>query len=156
MAAIDELKDLLSQDIRQLESLADVLQQEKACLSTSDIRKLETLTGEKNTLLGQIRDRAKLKIRLLVSMGFRPENGAPSRFILSAGLSDVYDLWQGADERLKTCHQLNSNNGRVVSHLQKRLSRLTDIFRGVAGHQTLYGAQGEQKAVSHRTVLASA
>ena len=42
MAAIDELKDLLSQDIRQLESLADVLQQEKACLSTSDIRKLES------------------------------------------------------------------------------------------------------------------
>jgi flagella synthesis protein FlgN len=156
MAAIDELKDLLSEDIRQLESLADILHQEKVSLSTSDIRTLETLTGEKNTLLGQIRDRAKLKIRLLVSMGFRPENGSPSRFILSAGLSDVYDLWRGADERLKACHQLNSNNGRVVIHLQKRLSRLTDIFRGVTGHQTLYGAQGEQKAVSHRTILASA
>lgn len=156
MAAIDELKDLLSQDIRQLESLAEILQQEKACLSTSDIRKLETLTGEKNELLGQIRERAKLKIRLLVSMGFRPENGAPSHFIQSAGLSDAHALWREADERLKACHELNSNNGRVVSHLQKRLSRLTDIFRGVAGHQTLYGAQGEQKAVSHRTILASA
>lgn len=156
MAAIDELKDLLSQDIRQLESLADILQQEKSCLSTSDIPRLETLTAEKNTLLGQIRDRAKLKIRLLVSMGFRPENGEPSRFILSAGLSDVHALWRGADDRLKVCHKLNSNNGRVVNHLQKRLSRLTDIFRGVAGHQTLYGAQGEQKAVSHRTILASA
>jgi len=156
MATIDELKDLLSQDVRQLETLADILQQEKACLSTSDVHKLEALTGEKNALLGEIRERAKLKIRLLVAMGFRPESGAPSRFILSAGLSDVHSLWEDADKRLKACQELNSTNGRVISHLQKRLSRLTDIFRGVSGHQKLYGAQGEQKAVSHSTILASA
>ncbi|MDF0750598.1 flagellar protein FlgN [Marinobacter sp. 71-i] len=156
MATIDELKDLLSQDIRQLETLADILYQEKDCLSTSDIRKLEALTGEKNTLLEQIRERAKLKIRLLVNMGFRPESGAPSRFIRSAGLADVHALWEDADKRLKACQELNHTNSRVVSHLQKRLSRLTDIFRGVAGHQKLYGAQGEQKAVSHSTILASA
>lgn len=156
MARIDELKDLLSQDIRQLETLADVLRQERACLSSSDVRKLETLTSEKNTLLGQIRERAKQKIRLLVAMGFRPESGAPSRFIRSAGLSDVYILWEDADQRLKKCQELNQANGRVISHLQKRLSRLTDIFRGVTGHQKLYGAQGEQKAVSHSTILASA
>lgn len=156
MATIDELKDLLSQDIRQLEMLADILQQEKACLSSSDIRKLEALTGDKNALLGQIRERAKQKIRLLVAMGFRPENGAPSRFIRSAGLTDVHALWEEADKRLKDCQELNQTNGKVISHLQKRLSRLTDIFRGVTGHQKLYGAQGEQKAVSHSTILASA
>lgn len=156
MATIDELKDLLSQDIRQLETLAEVLRQEKACLSSSDIRKLEALTSEKDTLLSQIRERAKLKIRLLVAMGFRPDSGAPSHFIRSAGYGDVYALWEDADKRLKECQELNQTNGRVISHLQKRLSRLTDIFRGVAGHQKLYGAQGEQKAVSHSTILASA
>lgn len=156
MAAIDELKDLLSEDIRQLDTLADVLRQEKTCLSSSDIRKLETLTGEKNALLEQIRERAKRKIRVLVAMGFRPDSGAPSRFIASAGLPDLYALWEDADRRLKDCQQMNQVNGRVISHLQKRLSRLTDIFRGVSGHQKLYGAQGEQKTVSHSTILASA
>ena len=156
MAAIDELKDLLSQDIRQLEILADILNQEKSCLSSSDIRQLETLTGEKNRLLEQIRESAKRKIRLLVAMGFRPENREPSRFIRSAGLPDLLALWEDADRHLRNCQAMNQTNGRVISHLQKRLSRLTDIFRGVAGHQKLYGAQGEQKAVSHSTIFASA
>ncbi|WP_417519056.1 flagella synthesis protein FlgN [Marinobacter sp.] len=156
MAAIDDLKNLLSLDIRQLDSLADILQKENACLSGSDAKALETLTREKNALLGEIRERAKQKIRTLVAMGFRPDSGEPSRFIRSAGLDDLYTLWQKADKKLRECHTLNENNGRIINHLQKRLTRLTDIFRGASGQQKLYGAKGQQTTVSSRTVLASA
>lgn len=156
MAAIDDLKTLLAQDISQLDELADVLGREKSLLGNSDLRQLEALTQEKNCLLGAIRERAKQKIRTLVQMGYRPENGEPSRFIRSAGLIDVTELWQQADSKLKTCQALNQTNGRVISHLQKRLSRLTDIFRGATGQQKLYGARGEQTSVSSSTVLASA
>ncbi|MEE3170634.1 MAG: flagellar protein FlgN [Pseudomonadota bacterium] len=156
MAAIDDLKTLLAQDISQLDELADLLGKEKTLLGNSDLRQLEALTQEKNRLLGAIRERAKQKIRTLVQMGYRPENGEPSRFIRSAGLIDVTELWQQADSKLKTCQTLNQTNGRVISHLQKRLSRLTDIFRGATGQQKLYGARGEQTSVSSSTVLASA
>lgn len=156
MAAIDDLKNFLSVDIRQLDDLADILKQEKSCLSGSDTKTLESLTREKNAILGQIRERAKQKIHTLVAMGFRPDSGDPSRFIRSAGLSDLYGLWQEADSRLRECHLLNENNGRIISHLQKRLTRLTDIFRGASGQQKLYGAKGQQTTVSSRTVLASA
>lgn len=156
MAAIDDLKTLLAQDISQLDELAAVLGREKSLLGNSDLRQLEALTQEKNRLLGAIRERAKQKIRTLVQMGYRPENGEPSRFIRSAGLIDVTELWQQADSKLKTCQALNQTNGRVISHLQKRLSRLTDIFRGATGQQKLYGARGEQTSVSSSTVLASA
>ena len=156
MAAIDDLKTLLAQDISQLDELADLLGKEKTLLGNSDLRQLEALTQEKNRLLGAIRERAKQKIRTLVQMGYRPENGEPSRFIRSAGLIDVTELWQQADSKLKTCQTLNQTNGWVISHLQKRLSRLTDIFRGATGQQKLYGARGEQTSVSSSTVLASA
>ena len=124
MAAIDDLKTLLSQDISQLETLADVLGKEKTCLANSDLRQLDALTREKNDLLGAVRERAKQKIRTLVQMGYRPESGEPSRFIRSAGFSDLFELWQEADQKLRTCQTLNQTNGRVISHLQKRLSRL--------------------------------
>ncbi|SOB75709.1 flagella synthesis protein FlgN [Marinobacter sp. LV10R510-11A] len=156
MAAIDVLKNLLSLDIRQLETLADTLHKEKSCLSGSDTKTLDTLTQEKNTVLGEIRERAKQKIHLLVAMGFRPDSGEPSRFIRSAGLNDLYTLWQEADAKLRECHILNENNGRILNHLQKRLTRLTDIFRGASGQQKLYGAKGQQTTVSSRTVFASA
>ncbi|WP_309044397.1 flagella synthesis protein FlgN [Marinobacter sediminicola] len=156
MAAIDNLKNLLSLDIRQLETLADILKNEKTCLSDSDTKALDTLTREKNAVLGDIRERAKQKIRTLVAMGFRPDSGDPSRFIRSAGLDELYALWQEADSKLRECHILNENNGRIINHLQKRLTRLTDIFRGASGQQKLYGAKGQQTTVSNRTVLASA
>lgn len=156
MAAIDDLKNLLSLDIRQLETLADILKNENSCLSGSDTKALEALTREKNAVLGEIRERAKQKIRTLVAMGFRPDSGDPSRFIRSAGLNELYALWQEADLKLRECHILNENNGRIINHLQKRLTRLTDIFRGASGQQKLYGAKGQQTTVSSRTVLASA
>ena len=90
MAAIDDLKTLLSQDISQLDTLADILGREKTCLANSDVRQLEALTKEKNDLLVAVRERAKQKIRTLVQMGYRPESGEPSRFIRSAGFSDLF------------------------------------------------------------------
>ncbi|WP_323752276.1 flagellar protein FlgN [Marinobacter sp.] len=156
MAAIDELKTLLSEDLRQLEGLADLLLREKQALSSPDISPLQELTNEKNQILGAIRDRARQKIHLLVSMGYRPESGEPSRFIRAGGMDELYQLWKAADQKLRECQTLNQNNGRVLSHLQKRLARVTDIFRGASSQQKLYGAQGQQTTVSSGTVFASA
>ncbi|MBE0487129.1 flagella synthesis protein FlgN [Marinobacter sp.] len=156
MTTIDELKTLLSEDIRQLDTLADVLSQESQVLSSADIKPLEDITAKKDDILGQIRARAKQKIHLLVSMGYRPDAGEPSRFIRASGQDDLYRLWKAADEKMRACQDLNQLNGRVVGHLQKRLNKLTEIFRGASAQQKLYGAKGEQTSVSNRTILASA
>lgn len=156
MAAIDELKQLLTQDLDSLKQLADLLAAEKTALAASDMAAIEPLTQQKNLLLDQVRDRAKAKIRALVAMGYRPENGEPSRFIRSAGLTDLTTLWSAAEQALRKCQEQNRVNSRVVGHLQQRLSRLTDIFRGSAGQSKLYGASGQQTSLGQRNILASA
>jgi len=156
MAAINELKSLLSEDVRELDSLADILAQEKEVLRSADVASLEKITEQKNTILEGIRDRAKQKIRLLVNIGYKPDAGAPSRFIRTSGLDELYELWTAADSKLRFCQSVNENNGRVVGHLQKRLGRLTDILRGSSAQQKLYGAKGQQTGVSSSTMLASA
>lgn len=156
MASIVDLKDLLSRDVQQLEQLTNILRKEKSCLSSSDLSKLQELTAEKNQLLDQLRERARQKIRVLVAIGYQPDKGTPSRFIQSTGQAELYELWKRADQQMQECKTLNQNNGRVISHLQKRLSRLTSIFRGAAGQQKLYGAKGECTTVSGTNILASA
>jgi len=159
MAATTDLKNLLSEDVRELDSLADLLAQEKEVLGSADVSALTSLqeiTEQKNTLLENIRSRAKQKIRLLVSMGYKPNAGAPSRFIKTSGLSELHELWATADSKLRFCQSVNENNGRIVGHLQKRLGRLTEIFRGASAQQKLYGAKGQQTGASNRTMLASA
>ncbi|WP_372963907.1 flagella synthesis protein FlgN [Marinobacter sp.] len=156
MAAIDELKTLLCEDLRQLDILADLLIREKQVLSSPDINPLQEITEQKSRLLGDIRERARQKIHLLVSLGYRPDSGEPSRFIRAGGMDELYQLWKSADQKLRECQAINHNNGRVVGHLQKRLARVTDIFRGASAQQKLYGSQGQQTSVSSRTILASA
>lgn len=156
MAAIDELKDLLAQDIRQLTVMADLLRQEQQLLPTSDMQQLQLMTDEKNALLEHIRERAKRKIHALVALGFRPDSGTPSRFIAACGCPELLSLWEQAEQHLQQCQQLNQNNGRVMTHMQKRLARLSDIIRGASSQQKLYGAGGQHTAVSSRTILASA
>ncbi|OEY67412.1 flagella synthesis protein FlgN [Marinobacter sp. X15-166B] len=156
MAITDELEVLLREDIRQLHELAALLKAEKDSLTASDVKAIAPLTQQKNTLLEQVRERAKQKIHILVKMGYRPESGSPSRFIRSAGLTELHDLWATAQLALDECQAMNSINSRIVSHLQKRLHRLSDIFRGATGQQKLYGASGEQTSVNQRTILASA
>ncbi len=156
MAAIDELKQLLNQDVSDLNQLAFLLDEEKAKLKSSDIRAIEPSTEQKNRMLGQIRERAKRKIHALVEMGYCPEHGEPSRFIRSAGLSELTSLWQAAETALKACQERNRVNGRIISHLQNRLTKLTDIFKGSAGQAKLYGSSGQQTSVGQSNILASA
>jgi len=156
MASIIDLKDLLSRDVQQLEELESILRKEKTCLSSSDISQLQALTAQKQQLLDQLRERARQKIRVLVAIGYQPDKGTPSRYIQSTGQTELYELWKQADRQMQECKTQNQNNGRVISHLQKRLSRLTSIFRGAAGQQKLYGAKGECTEVSGTNILASA
>lgn len=156
MSANDKLLALLNTDLEQLRQLKDLLEKENALLGHADVRGIEPLTAEKNTLLGEIRERARQKVHLLVEMGYRPDQGHPSRFIRSAGLTELHQSWENAQAALAECHNLNQQNSKIVSHLQTRLTRLTDIFRGSSGQQKLYGATGQQTSVGQRNMLASA
>ncbi|MFW5825597.1 MAG: flagella synthesis protein FlgN [Marinobacter sp.] len=156
MSTIDNLQALLNADLEQLRQLRALLEKENTLLAKADVRAIEPLTGEKDVLLGEIRERARRKVHLLVEMGFRPDQGHPSRFIRAAGLTELYQSWESAQAALAECHTLNQKNSRIVSHLQTRLSRLTDIFRGSSGQQKLYGASGQQTSVGQRNILASA
>ncbi|MFC4258953.1 flagella synthesis protein FlgN [Marinobacter lacisalsi] len=156
MSAVDKLQGLLDQDLDQLQQLRTLLGEEKTLLANADVRSIEPLTETKNTLLSAVRDRARQKVHLLVEMGFRPDQGHPSRFIRSAGLTELYQRWESAQATLAECHALNQQNSKVVSHLQARLAKLTDIFRGSSGQQKLYGASGQQTSVGQRNILASA
>lgn len=156
MSATQELQRLLESDIHQLNALRVLLEEEAALLRNPDVRGLEPLTQRKNEILDQIRARAREKVHLLVRIGYRPELGDPSRFIRSAGLTGLADTWSQANSALADCKTLNQQNSRIVGHLQTRLSRLTDIFRGSSGQQKLYGATGQQTNVGQRNILASA
>lgn len=153
---IESLKKRLISDTQDLKTLKALLEQEKGLLASSQIQELEPLTNRKNDLLNRIRESARQKIHLLVQIGFRPDQGEPSRFIASLGDEGLLICWQGAHQALVDCQFHNEVNGRIVSHLQRRVSRLSDIIRGKDMQPALYGASGKQQHMGGGHILASA
>ena len=153
---IESLKKRLTSDTQDLKTLKSLLEQEKDLLAGNQIPALESITVQKNDLLNRIRESARQKIHLLVQMGFRPDQGEPSQFIQSLGDESLSVCWEGAHQALLDCQFHNEVNGRIVSHLQRRISRLSDIIRGKDMQPALYGSSGKQQRLGGGHILASA
>lgn len=139
----DTLDQLLKKDETNLARLAEVLEQEHAALADNDMEALEQATSEKDELLGELRERARKKIHLLAQLGYRPDSGkAASEFLMEQAGADstLMERWQSAQQQLSECQHRNAVNGRILGHLQRRLSRISDIIRGADPNQSLYGS----------------
>ncbi|MEQ6884885.1 flagellar protein FlgN [Salicola sp. Rm-C-2C1-2] len=155
----ETLDQLLRKDEANLNRLAEVLEQEHRALASNAMEQLEQATSEKNELLDALRDRAKQKIRLLAQIGYHPDSGqAVSDFLRDQAGADsaLMERWEAAQKQLSECQHRNAVNGRILSHLQRRLSRVSDIIRGADQQQALYGSTGESRNLTHSQVFASA
>ncbi len=154
----NDLKALLKKDLANLEQLHKVLQGEHEALRNNNALDLEQAATEKDRLLKAIRERAKTKIRLLVNLGYHPDSGeTPSDFLQKkTGDQVLIELWRNAQSQLETCQRTNAVNGRIINHMQRRLTRISDIIRGADRNQSLYGKAGETQSLTHSSVLASA
>lgn len=154
---IDGLKSLLRKDEANLDQLLKVLEAEHEALASNDMTALENATSEKDTILQAVRERAKRKIRLLVELGYRPDSGqAPSVFLKQVSSDDdLIGRWESAQSYLERCQQKNAVNGRILGHLQRRVTRISDIIRGADRSQSLYSSGGETQSLNHSHVLAS-
>lgn len=154
---IDGLKSLLRKDEANLEQLLKVLETEHQALAENDMETLEQATAEKDAILKAIRERAKRKIHLLAELGYRPHSEqAPSEFLQNLSGDEVLiERWHNAQQQLARCQHKNAVNGRILGHLQRRVTRISDIIRGADRNQTLYGSAGQTQSLNHSNVLVS-
>ncbi|TVP58071.1 MAG: flagellar protein FlgN [Halomonadaceae bacterium] len=153
---LEQLTTLLRNDLENLKALNHTLGQEHRALESNNADSLTALSSEKEQLLAALRQRARQKVRLLVELGFRPDLGSPSAFLVKQAVSpELLGLWQKAQTGLEICQRQNSVNGRIISHMQRRLARMADILRGNDRSQRLYGSAGETRNLNHNSVLAS-
>ena len=153
----DRLIQLLKGDLALLQKLSETLDEEHQALADNDSERIRTLTDSKNDLLESIRERARRKVRLLVNLGYRPDQGAPSDFLVEQELDPtIQSLWGKAQSHLEHCQTRNEVNGRIIIHMNRRLGRMADILRGNDQRQSLYGSSGQRSSLNSSTTFASA
>ncbi|TNC79896.1 MAG: hypothetical protein C9356_16550 [Oleiphilus sp.] len=148
-SAIENLKLLLKQDIRDLEALTSTLSAEKTALKSRDSKAIQQVTQNKSSLVQQIETRAKQKAKLLASCGLGIKPGAVTKTLESYGDEELTGLWKESVQALKQCKDQNTVNGSIISQTLQRTAKLMSIIRGQGTKPDLYGQQGKTQSVSN-------
>ncbi|MCP5161785.1 MAG: flagellar protein FlgN [Hahellaceae bacterium] len=150
------LFQLLSDDLKNLESLTQVLDKEKKALSARDSESLQQLTQYKTQLIKKLESNSQLKVRLLVSGGVKPVAGKISEQISSFADEQTVTLWHQVQSTLEECKSRNLVNAKVANSSLQRVKKMMDILRGQASRPNLYGAKGYEKSLSNTYSIAKA
>jgi flagellar biosynthesis/type III secretory pathway chaperone len=145
----EELKNLLKQDIVDLEQLKTLLEQEKHTLTTRNTDKINQLAKDKSQTVSQLEQRAKIKARLLAQSGLEIRPGQVEAKLQTLQDAELMDLWQHSREKLTLCQEQNAVNGSIIEQSRQRVNKIMMIVRGQNKTQHLYGQQGRTQAYNN-------
>lgn len=148
----EELKNLLKQDIIDLNALKSLLEQEKITLTTRNTQKINQLAEHKSQTVAQLESRAKLKAKLMASSGLGIRPGQVEEKLTTLNDQELMTLWKESRDQLNDCQQQNAVNGSIITQSRQRVTKLMTIIRGQNKAPNLYGQQGKTQSFnsSHR------
>lgn len=140
----EQLKNLLRQDIVDLDCLRKLLEQEKSTLSTRNVDQIKLLSTNKSQTVQQLESRAKLKAKLIAKSGLGIKPGHVEEKLHTLNDADLVNLWQTSRSKMQECKDINYVNGSIISRSLQRTNKLMMIVRGQNKKQNLYGQQGKE------------
>jgi flagella synthesis protein FlgN len=151
-----QLKLLLEKDLTDISNLRATLKEEATALKERHTDHINHLAKNKGTLVKQIEDRARAKVKLITASGAKIEAGKVKIGIDALGDPDLSRLWNDSLIQLDECKQLNQVNGLVIERSRARNQKIMDIVRGQHSKPKLYGNTGTEQAYSSATSIAKA
>lgn len=151
-----QLKSTLKQDIQDLNSLSDLLKQEKELLKTRESKSIEALANKKSQIIKQIETRAKAKAKLFASSGLGIRPGKIESALQAMNDPELMSLWIASREKLTLCKEQNLVNGAIITRSKQRVGRLMDIIRGKHKAPNIYGQKGKEQSFSDNHRIAKA
>jgi len=149
---IEQLKNLLKQDIVELNTLSKLLETEKETLKTRNSDQIEAISKSKSQIVHNLESRAKLKAKLIAKSGLGIRPGEVESKLTTLNDNELIELWQSSRNKMTLCKDLNYINGNIITRTLQRTNKLMMIVRGQNNKQNLYGQKGKEHsyAGSHR------
>ncbi|KZZ73608.1 hypothetical protein A3767_23775, partial [Oleiphilus sp. HI0133] len=119
-----QLKLLLEKDLTDISNLRATLKEEATALKERNTDHINHLAKNKGTLVKQIEDRARAKVKLITASGAKIEAGKVKIGIDALGDPDLSRLWNDSLIQLDECKQLNQVNGLVIERSRARNQKI--------------------------------
>jgi len=140
----EQLKNLLKQDIVDLNTLSKLLKTEKDILKTRNSTQIETIAKSKAQAVQSLESRAKMKAKLIAKSGLGIRPGEVEKTLSTLNDNELITLWQSSRQKLSLCKDENYINGSIITRSLQRTNKLMMIVRGQNNSQNLYGQQGKE------------
>ncbi len=149
------IQSAISHEIQLVESLTELLAQERVCLETYQYPQLLELLEKKNQILVELEQSHQ---RRLKSLGIPYHS--PQAFKLFEQYIEQQDSLKKSWNTLKTllsqCQEDNAVNGKVIQFSQQSTERILNIFRQSQGSGTYTGYSSKGTAIKEGGSLAGA
>lgn len=155
-ALCKQLLQLLDKDINDLEQLDATLDKEAEALRTRDSEQINQLAKLKASLVKQVEDRARAKVKLITASGAPIKAGQVKQGIDALGDQALSERWQLSLDRLADCQQKNQVNGLVIQRSKQRNETIMDMIRGKHQKPKLYGQKGSEQRYASSNRIAKA
>jgi flagellar biosynthesis protein FlgN len=155
-----ELQKLLEKDRTQLDTLARLLLEEKACLEQRDLEQLNALLQKKQTVLTEIESDDHARRQLLAKAGLKDgQTSLPQLRQLLARSPEhlaLAELIESVENRLQHCRELTEINSVIVHRSRINTQRTLGILRGPTALTGLYTSHGATVGGNEKRDLGSA
>ena len=155
-----ELQNLLEKDRTQLDMLARLLLDEKACLEKRDLEQLNVLLQQKQQVLTAIEQDDHARRQLLAKAGLKEnQTSLPELRRLLSKSTDytaLVELIESVEKRLLHCRELTEINSAIVHRSRINTQRTLGILRGPSALQGLYTSHGATSGNNEKRDLGSA
>ncbi len=141
-----KLKNLLLQDLKDLETLKNLLEGEQEAITKRDTTTIQRVTQDKASIVATLESRTKVKAKLIASSGLGIKPGQVEIGLKRLNDSELMTLWRKTKDYSNDCQHLNAVNGNVIARSLQRTNKLMQIIRGQTQTNHLYGQQGKEQS----------
>lgn len=140
----DSFSNLLEQEISLLESLQELMQEERKTIESNKIDNLDPITEQKKVLLDQV-EQANHRRNEFLRANVQASSGRErlETFISkSQNKSQLTEQFNHLEMALHECKQQNDTNAMIVAMNQRHVERNLNIMKGIDQSAVTYTSKG--------------
>jgi flagellar biosynthesis/type III secretory pathway chaperone len=149
------IEESVSEELRLIQQLNDVLTQEQAHLLADDIESLQLNTQTKSQLVSKLTMANQKRLNSLTAYNLPKQETSMSIWLEKFADGKLKSLWQQLLDNTNKAKELNQTNGLLLNRLSARTQNALAVLHGQSpASASLYGRDGQNStSTASRTII---
>ena len=143
-----QIQQVIDQEILEMQSLSQILEEEQSVLVNNEAEKLEPITTNKNQVLAKVMELEKNRASALLQLGLSNDaTGMRELFAKNPSAPQLESSWELLLSLSANAQEQNRTNGLLINRQINKNQATLNVLQSGRSHQagSMYGADGQSK-----------